>query len=180
MGAPKSRTRYRRRRVVNRQENVEPFGHPCQNSEPRCRSVALWHNLNRVRRTHHTFLEGGLESRPPFQLVSSIEFWSVVLTAFDQGASKSEPPSDGATFARSEPKKSNPASLGKDDVQKTRTLRAIRDLRPAPVAFFSNPSRAPGRKSRTLRRRAMTMCKKCEPSVPPICQNCIWAPAAKN
>ena len=43
---------YRRRRVVNRQENVEPFRHPCQNSEPPFRSVALWQNLNRVRRTH--------------------------------------------------------------------------------------------------------------------------------
>ena len=81
----------RARRVVNRQENVEPFRHPCQNSEPRCRSVALWQSLSRVRRTHHAFLEGGLESRPPFQLVSSDEFWSVVLTPFDQGGSESAP-----------------------------------------------------------------------------------------
>ena len=116
------KTSYRRRCVVNRQEDVEPFRHPFQNSEPRCRSVALWQSLSRVRRTHHTFLEGGLESRPPFQLVSSIEFWSVVLTAFDQGASKSAFGWSNLRALRAE--KSNPASLGKDDVQKTRTLCA--------------------------------------------------------
>ena len=45
--------------------------------------------------------------------------------------------------------------------------------------FFSNPSRAPSPKSRTLRRRARTTCKKLEPSVSPICQKCIWALTAK-
>ena len=67
LGVPRRSRGYRRRRAVNMQEDVEPFRHPCQNSEPRCRSVALWPSLSRVRRTHHTFLEGGLESRPPFQ-----------------------------------------------------------------------------------------------------------------
>ena len=42
----------------------------------------------------------GLPIEAPLQLVSSNEFWSVVLTPFDQGGSESEPPSDGSTFAR--------------------------------------------------------------------------------
>ena len=138
--------RYRRRRVVNRQENVEPFSHPCQNSEPRCRPVALWQNLHRVRRTHHAFLEGGLESRPPFQFVSSIEFWSVVLTAFDQGGSKSEPPSLIFRLVTAPARNFDPSGAAASS-----------------ACFFSNPSRAPSRKNRTLRRWARAMRKKLEP-----------------
>ena len=101
-------------------------------------------------RSHHAFLEGGLTSRPPFQLVGSNEFWSVVLTPFDQGGSKSEPPFGWGNppaihingpclhctkssnyvflepFARSEPKKSNPVSQGKDDASNNSNPRGFR------------------------------------------------------
>ena len=82
-------------------------------------------------------MEGGLESRPPFQLVSSIEFQSVVLTAFDQGASKSAFGWSNLRALRAE--KSNPASLGKGDVQKN--SNPLRDSRSAASSwcFFLEP-----------------------------------------
>ena len=82
-------------------------------------------------------MEGGLESRPPFQLVSSIEFQSVVLTAFDQGTSKSAFGWSNLRALRAE--KSNPASLGNGDVQKN--SNPLRDSRSAASSwcFFLEP-----------------------------------------
>ena len=70
-------------------------------------------------------------------MVSSIEFQSVVLTAFDQGASKSAFGWSNLRALRAE--KSNPASLGKGDVQKN--SNPLRDSRSAASSwcFFLEP-----------------------------------------
>ena len=96
------------------------------------------------------FWKGASHRDPPFQLVGSNEFWSVVLTPFDQGGSKSEPPFGWGNlpaihingpclhctkssnyvflepFACSEPKKSNPVSQGKDDASNNSNPRGFR------------------------------------------------------
>ena len=71
-------------------------------ARPKFRTLSPW--ATRVRNSGRAYplrvFGRGLPIEAPLQLVSSNEFWSVVLTPFDQGGSESEPPSDGSTSAR--------------------------------------------------------------------------------
>ena len=119
----------------------------------------------------------GLPIEAPLQLVSSNEFWLVVLTPFDQWGSESEPPSDGSTSARYTimANVSN-VHLFPREIFKLKILFRL----PRRKMWEQNGPTSTWGGIRTVRRKARMICEKSEPSVPPISQKCIWAPTAKS